>query len=110
MGQQFADVNVVDRVGLWYGQAYVMNKEHKCILFMAVRIPRDMVMRSVVNVVLIIHDRHLHDPKSSGSVHRIGNQKHTSFYITGMITEHVTHGACLECSEFGIYDVCSSSC
>ncbi len=37
---RFADVNVVDRVAhdggrLWYGQAYVMNVEHRCNLWMA---------------------------------------------------------------------------
>lgn len=36
VGDQFADVNVVAQVGLWYGQAYVMDKEHMCISFMAV--------------------------------------------------------------------------
>ncbi len=40
VGERFADVNVVDRVahgggGLWYGQAYVMDNEHRCILLMA---------------------------------------------------------------------------
>ncbi len=38
VGEWFADVNVVDRVvavGLWYGQAYVMDNEHRCILLMA---------------------------------------------------------------------------
>ncbi len=39
VGEQFADVNVMDRmshgaVGLWYGQAYVMDT-HRCILLMA---------------------------------------------------------------------------
>ncbi len=39
VGERFADVNVVDRVahggvGLWYGQVYVMDNEHRCILFM----------------------------------------------------------------------------
>ncbi len=34
VGKRFADVNVVDRVahgggGLWYGQAYVMDNEHR---------------------------------------------------------------------------------
>ncbi len=38
--ERFADVSVVDRVahgggGLWFGQAYVMNNEHRCILLMA---------------------------------------------------------------------------
>ncbi len=39
VGERFADVNVVDRVahgvGLWYGQAYVMDNEHRCILLMS---------------------------------------------------------------------------
>ncbi len=40
VGERFADVNVVDRVahggsGVMYGQAYVMDNEHRCILLMA---------------------------------------------------------------------------
>ncbi len=33
-------------VGLWYGQAYVMDNKHRCILLMAFWIHRDTVMRS----------------------------------------------------------------
>ena len=33
-------------VGLWYGQAYVMDNEHRCILLMAFRMHRDTVTRS----------------------------------------------------------------
>ncbi len=33
-------------VGLWYGQAYVMDNEHRCILLMAFWMHRDTVMRS----------------------------------------------------------------
>ncbi len=40
VGERCADVNIVDRVahgavGLWYGQACVMDNEHRCILLMA---------------------------------------------------------------------------
>ncbi len=40
VGERFADIYVVDRVahgggGVMYEQAYVMNNEHRCILFMA---------------------------------------------------------------------------
>ncbi len=33
-------------VGLWYGQAYVMDNEHRCILLMAFWMHRDTVTRS----------------------------------------------------------------
>ncbi len=42
VSEQFADVNVVDRVAhggggviVWYGQAFVSDNEHRCILLMA---------------------------------------------------------------------------
>ncbi len=40
VGERFADVNVVIKwpmvaVGLWYGQVYVMDNKHRCILLMA---------------------------------------------------------------------------
>ncbi len=51
VGERFADVNVVDRVahvavGLWYGQAYVMDNKHSCILLMAFWMHRNIVTRS----------------------------------------------------------------
>ncbi len=49
VGERFADVNAVDRVdhvGLWYGQAYVMDNEHRCILLMAFWMHKDTMMRS----------------------------------------------------------------
>ncbi len=33
-------------VGLWYGQAYVMHKEHRCVLLIPFWMHRDTVMRS----------------------------------------------------------------
>ncbi len=42
-------------VGLWYGQAYVMDNEHRCILLMAFWMHRDK--RPIV--VPFIHDHHL---------------------------------------------------
>ncbi len=42
VGEWFADVNIVDRVAhggdgvmVWYGQAFVSDNEHRCILLMA---------------------------------------------------------------------------
>ncbi len=40
MGERFADVKLwfewpMVSVGLWYGQAYVMDNKHGCILLMA---------------------------------------------------------------------------
>ncbi len=47
LGERFADVNVVDRVGLWYGQAYVMGNEHRCILLVAFWMHSDNLTRSL---------------------------------------------------------------
>ncbi len=33
-------------LGLWYGEAYVMDNEHRCILLMAFLMHRDTVTRS----------------------------------------------------------------
>lgn len=89
-----------------------IDKEHKWILFMAIWIHRNTVMRSEANVVLFINDHHLYNPVFLRSVPYTipGNQKHTSFSMTGMLTEHVTHGASLESSKFSIYYVCPCSC
>ena len=38
-------------VGLWYGQAYVMDNEHRCILY------RYEILRHIV--VPFIHDHHI---------------------------------------------------
>ncbi len=47
-------------VGLWYGQAYVMDNEHRCILLMAFWMQRDTVTRSWGPIVVpFIHDHHL---------------------------------------------------
>ncbi len=47
-------------VGLWYGRAYVMNNEHRCILLMAFWMHRDTVTRSWGPIVVpFIHDHHL---------------------------------------------------
>ncbi len=40
-------------VGLWYGHAYVMDSEHRCILLMY----RDEILRPIV--VPFVHDHHL---------------------------------------------------
>ncbi len=57
VGERFADVNAVDRVahggggvmvwaGLWHGQAYVKDNEHRFILLMSFGMHRDTVTRS----------------------------------------------------------------
>jgi len=62
-------------VWLWYGQAYVMGNEHRCILLMAFWMHRDTVMRSWGP--LLCHSSSaitscsmiMHGPMLQGSVH-----------------------------------------
>ncbi|ROL47475.1 Transposable element Tcb2 transposase [Anabarilius grahami] len=61
VGERIADASFVDQValvaeGLWYGQAYVMDNEHRCILLMAQRYC-DEILRPIVEP--FIHDHHL---------------------------------------------------
>ncbi len=44
-------------VGLWYGQMYVMDNEHRCILLIVFYWYRDVILRPIV--VPFIHDHHL---------------------------------------------------
>ncbi len=63
VGERFTDVNVVDRVahvGLWYGQVYVMDNEHRCICIEGIlnaQRYRDEILRPIV--VPFIHNHHL---------------------------------------------------
>ncbi len=105
VGERFADVNVVDQVatmvavGLWYGQAYVMDNEHRCILLMAFWMHR-------VTVPLLCHSSMtitsccsmiMHGPMLQGSVHNSWKLK-TSQFLHG---QH-THRTCHPLSMFGM--------
>ncbi len=63
-------------VGLWYGQAYVMDNEHRCILLMAFWMHRDTVTRSwgpmlchSSTAITSCHSMIIHGPMLQGSVH-----------------------------------------
>ncbi len=79
-------------VGLWYGQAYVMDNEHRCILFMAFWMHRDTVTRSwglllcpssmtIISCCSMI----MHGPMLQGSVHNSWKLK-TSQFLHGQHT------------------------
>ncbi len=105
-------------VGLWYGQAYVMDNEHRCILLMAFWMHRDTVMRSwgpllchSSTTITSCCSMIMHSPMLQGSVHNIpGSWKHPSSCMASILTGHVTHWACLGCSGSAYTTVCSSSC
>ncbi len=91
-------------VGLWYGQAYVMDNEHRCILLMAFWMHRDTVTRSwgplfchssttITSCCSII----MHGPMLQGSVHNSWKLK-TSQFLHG---QH-THRTCHPLSMFGM--------
>ncbi len=91
-------------VGLWYGQAYVMDNEHRCILLMAFWMHRDTVTRSwgpllcrssttITSCCSLI----MHGPMLQGSVHNSWKLK-TSQFLHG---QH-THRTCHPLSMFGM--------
>ncbi len=91
-------------VGLWYGQAYVMDNEHRCILLMAFWMHRDTVMRSwgpllchssmtITSCCSMI----MHGPLLQGFVHNYWKLK-TSEFLHG---QH-THRTCHPLSMFGM--------
>ncbi len=91
-------------VGLWYGQAYVIYKEHRCILLMAFWMHRDTVTRS--RGPLLCHSSTtitsccsmiMHGPMLQGSVHNSWKLK-TSQFLHG---QH-THRTCHPLSMFGM--------
>ncbi len=106
-------------VGLWYGQAYVMDSEHWCILLMAFWMHRDTVTRSwgpllcpssttITSCCIMI----MHGPMLQGSVHnswKLKSWKHPSSCMASILTGHVTHWACLGCSGSAYTTGCSSS-
>ncbi len=109
VGEKFADVTVVDRVahgggGVMYGQAYVMDNEHRCILLKVFWMHSDTVTRSwgpllchssttITSCCRMI----MHDPMLQGSVY-ISWKLKTSQFLHG---QH-THRTCHPLSMFGI--------
>ncbi len=91
-------------LGLLYGQAYVMYKEHRCILLMAFWMHRDTVMRSWGP--LLCHSSTtissccsmiMHGPMLQGSVHNSWKLKTSQF----LHNQH-THRTCHPLSMFGM--------
>ncbi len=104
-------------VGLWYGLAYVMDNEHRCILLMAFWMHRYIVTRSwgpllchssttITSCCSLI----MHGPMLQGSVHNSWKLK-TSQFLHG---QH-THRTCHTLTMFGMLWIayttaCSSYC
>ncbi len=91
-------------VGLWYGQAYVMDNEHRCILLMAFWMHRDTVTRSwgpllchSSTTITSCCSMIMHGPMLQGSVHNSWKLK-TSQFLHG---QH-THRTCHPLSMFGM--------
>ncbi len=91
-------------VGLWYGQAYVMDNEHRCILLMAFWMHRDTVTRSwgpllchSSTTITSCCNMIMHGPMLQGSVHNSWKLK-TSQFLHG---QH-THRTCHPLSMFGM--------
>ncbi len=104
-------------VGLWYGQAYVMNNEHRCILLMAFWMHRDTWRGSEAHCCAI-HPRpsphvaawYCKAPCCKDLFTIPGSWKHPSSCMASILTGHVTHWACLGCSGSACTTACSSSC
>ncbi len=91
-------------VELWYGQAYVMDNEHRCILLMEFWMHRDTVMRSwgpllchSSTTITSCCSMIMHCPMLQGSVHNSWKLK-TSQFLHG---QH-THRTCHPLSMFGM--------
>ncbi len=91
-------------VGLWYGQAYVMDNEHRWILLMAFWMHRDTVTRSwgpllcYSSTTITSHcSMIMHGPMLQGSQHNSWKLK-TSQFLHG---QH-THRTCHPLSMFGM--------
>ncbi len=91
-------------VGLWNGQTYVMDNEHRCILLMAFWMHRDTVTRSwgpllchSSTTITSCCSMIMHGPMLQGSVHNSWKLK-TSKFLHG---QH-THWTCHPLSMFGM--------
>ncbi len=104
-------------VGLWYGQAYVMDNEHRCILLMEFLMHRDTVMRSwgpllchSSTTITSCCSMIMHGPMLQGSVHNSWKLKTSKFLHDQHTHRTCHHWACLGCSGSAYTTVCSSSC
>ncbi len=98
-------------VGLWYGQAYVMDNEHRCILLMAFWMHRDTVTRSwglllchASTTITSCGSMIMHGPMLQGSVHNSWKLKTSQF-----LHDQHTHQTCHPLNMFrmlwiGVYD------
>ncbi len=84
-------------VGLWYGQAYVMDNEHRCILMMPFWMHRDTVTRSwgpllchSSTTITSCCSMIMHGPMLQGSVHNSWKLK-TSQFLHGQHTHRTYH-------------------
>ncbi len=101
-------------VGLWYGQACVMENKHRCILLMAFWMYRDTVTRSwgpflchSSTTITSCCSMIMHGPMLQGSVHNSWKLK-TSQFLHGQHTHRTCpHWACLGCSGSAYTTVCS---
>ncbi len=91
-------------VGLWYGQKYVIDNEHRCILLMAFWMHKDTVTRywgpllcHSSTAITLYCSMIMHGPMLQGSVHNSWKLK-TSQFLHG---QH-THQTCHPLSMFGM--------
>ncbi len=102
-------------VGLWYGQVYVMDNEHRWILLMAFWM---ILWRDPEPHCCAIHPRpspHVAALKCTApcckDLYTIpGSWKHPSSCMASILIGHVTYWACLGCSGLAYTTACSSSC
>ncbi len=101
-------------LGLMYGQVYVMDNEHSCILLMAFWMHKYIVSRS--RGPLLCHSSMtftsccsmiMHGPKDLYTIP--GSWEHPSSCMASILTGHVTHWACLRCSGSAYTTACSNS-
>ena len=97
-------------VGLWYGQAYIMDNKCRCILLMAFWVHRDTVPRSwgpllchSSTTITSCCSMIMHGPMLPGSVHNSWKLKHPSSCMASILTGHVIHWTCLGCSGYDTY-------
>ncbi len=99
-------------VGLWYGQAYVMDNEHRCILLMAFWMHRDTVMRSwgpllchSSTTITSCCSMIMHGPMLQGSVHNSWKLKTSQFLYGPCILSRTCHPLSMfRMLWIGVYD------